>query len=252
MKLKNLFSHIPRPIKACFCAFLVIVAAVVYYIALGCPTTFQQEFRRAERAHLVGPSTIVDTLTDKDYWDFNKMIVGETENGITFFGFTYNSRPDKNIFTERSYVFSYKEKTGDTTVLAAPNYWGGSWDFNASQGINISLPVYIFTNQSEAVRAEIQLTVSSTSTKNTNGEIITLSLSEEFSANADPVKPGVFRCHLNSHDSLSAEALYLLSSVCSERNSLSKEELSTIIPVTVLLYDKDGNLIANESIEIRP
>lgn len=253
MKLKNLLSRIPRPVKACSCAILLLAAAIVYYIALGCPTlTFRQEFRRAEKAHLVGPSTIVDTLTDEDYWDFNEMIVGETEHGITFFGFTYHSRPSYNIFTKRSYVFSYREKTGDITVSAAPNFWGLHWDFNTSQGINESLPVYIFTNHPEAVRAEIELTVSGNFTETIDGEIKTIEYSEQFFARAVPVEPGIFRCYMNSCTRERTAALYLFSRVCSENTFLYAGEERTVIPITVSLYDQDDNLIAVESLEIKP
>ena len=249
MKLKDLLSRIPRPVKACSCAILLLAAAIVYYIALGCPTlTFQQEFRRAEKAHLVGPSTIVDTLTDEEYWDFNEMIVAENEHGVTFFGFTYNSRPNYNIFTKRSYVFSYREKTGNTTVLAAPNFWALHWSMDS----NNSLPVYIFTEQTNAVRADIKLTVNGIDTHYTDEKNVTVEFSEEFHADAALVKPGVLRCFLNCNTDTGTAALYLLSRVCSEDSHLNTEEASTVIPVTVDLYDENGDLIATETIEIKP
>ena len=113
-------NPIPRPVRAILCAVCAIALAIAYYIALGCPTlTDEQEFRRAEKIHLVGPSKIVDTLTS-EYSEFDKMIVGETEYGICFFGkYTYTT----GVYNkdETDYRLFYAEKTGDLTLVPAPN-----------------------------------------------------------------------------------------------------------------------------------
>ena len=70
-------QFIPRPLRACLWALLVIVLSILYYIALGCPTlSLRQELRRAEKVHLVGPSKIVDQVNGELYSEFEKMLVG--------------------------------------------------------------------------------------------------------------------------------------------------------------------------------
>ena len=55
MKLKNLFSRIPRPLRACICTVLAIVLLLSYYVMLGCPVfTMKQHFRRAEKEGFSG------------------------------------------------------------------------------------------------------------------------------------------------------------------------------------------------------
>lgn len=246
MKLKELLSRIPRPVTACISAVCVLLLAGIYYIVLGCPTlTFRQEFRRAEKANLVGPSTIVDTLDDSDYYDFNKMIVGETEYGVTFFGFTYSSRPNNNPFEDRRYVFSYQEKTGDVTVAVAPNFWGGLW--GAINGTSDSLPVYIFTEYSDAVRAEVELIVSGSHSWTEDGVKKSSEFTETFSEKASAIEPGIFRCFLTFKTDNRGEAAYQLSNIVSRSGYGTADATITAM---VWLYDEDGNIIVAQSVDI--
>lgn len=238
MKLKDLINRIPRPLKACVCTVLVIVLAVVYYIALGCPTlTFQQEFRRAEKVHLVGPSKIVDKLHNGIYRDFDKMIVGETEYGISFFGRYYNHYPYNDPFAEKQYLFTYLEKTGDITFAAAPNVWGWAWDY-----AGMSLPVYIFTDHTDAVRAEIEISVSGVSSSCTVRN-------ETFQCEANQTDPGVFRFILTSGSESESDALSLLSSVST--NNMRGGVKEAVIPILVRLYDANDKLITEKELTLR-
>lgn len=239
MKLKNFFNRIPRPLKACICAILVIVLAIAYYIALGCPTlTFQQEFRRAEKAHLVGPSTIVDTM-NREYNEFDKMIVSETEEGICFFGRYYDHYPYSAPFAEKQYLFSYVEKTGDLTIAAAPNVWGPTWSFT---NLPQQVPVYLFTEEQDAVRAEVEITVPGDLTKHT------------FQADADRLDSGVFLFWFEADTENGLSALYFFSySTGGHKHGwVSDEELAIVFPATVRLYDESENLIQETELEIRP
>ena len=54
-------EFLPRPLRACLWALLAVLVGIIYYIALGCPTlSIRQDFRRAEKVNLAGPSKIVD------------------------------------------------------------------------------------------------------------------------------------------------------------------------------------------------
>lgn len=238
MKRKITTERIPRPVKACICGVLVLVVAAVYYIALGCPTlTFTQEFHRAEKSNLVGPSQIVDRLDDT-YYEFEKLIVGETESGICFFG-----RYGSLIFGgkhsgEMRYVFTYLEKTGDLTVAAAPNVRGSFWELRG-----VELPVYVFADHPDAVRAEISVTVTGEYSQTVNGEKITRQIREQFDAEAKRSDSGVFRFILDCDDENSGYALYALS--CKTGGSwvgLTGGE-TTCIALTVRLFDEKDALI---------
>lgn len=245
MKLKNFLSRIPRSLKACVCTVLVVLLALTYYIALGCPTlSFRQEFRRAEKAHLVGPSKIIDTLNG-EYIDFDKMIVGETEYGICFFGRYYNAFPYDNPFAEKQYLFSYVEKSGDVTIAAAPNVWGSTW---ALSGIMRYVPVYLFTDEPNSVRAEVEITVVGAYNNGTAKDRI---FTEIFVGEAERSEEGFFRFGLSADDDSSLHALHYLSSktggfVFNERINESLQSITAV----VRLYDANGALVQEKELTI--
>lgn len=243
IKLKNLLHRIPRPVRACVCAALVILLAAAYYIALGCPTlTFRQEFRRAEKVHMVGPSKIVDTMNG-EYDEFDKMIVGETEEGVCFFGRYYNHYPYGDPFAEKQYMFSYVEKTGDMTLTAAPNVWL-SW---SSLRQKESIPVYLFTEVTEAVRAQVEITVIETNEGQNNKKEPP---KYTFQAEADRSDGGFFRFWLQGSDSKWVSALGHLSAVTGGHAfGVSREEFGSIL-ATVRLYNAEDQLIRDEALTI--
>lgn len=245
MTHKTIFGRIPRPLKASLCTIGVVVLAVLLYISLGCPTfSMRGELRRAEKVNLVGPSKVVDIVTSQ-YREFEKMIVGETENGVCFLGkyrHTYIGAP---LWDQSAYVFSYREKTGDITVLAAPNKGALLW-----QTAGNNLPVYIFADEPAATRAELELTVTGTDTRTVNGIKVVTNFSEVFTAEAKLLEKGVFRCILTSDNKESAFALAWLSAVSGmDPYGL---HIDTVIPGIVRLYDKNGQLITEKSITISP
>ena len=245
MKLKNWILRIPKPVKVCVCAVCVILLAAVYYIVLGCPATFRQEFRRAEKAHLVGPSKIVDSLKG-EYTEFDKMIVGETEEGICFFGkYSYN---DGNARKEKTaYYFTYLEKTGDLTLAAAPNVSGVHWSFF---GFARTLPVYLFTEDTTAARAEINIHVTGKYRSESNGKAITKAFNETFQAEASRTEEGFFRFWLEGSDKGSLSALYYLSNTTGNAWGFDYSDLPSGATATVRLYDAEGNQIREETITL--
>lgn len=240
MKKKNAFSWIPRPAKACICTLLVIVLAAAYYIALGCPTfTIEQEFRRAEKAHMVGPSKIVDH-TKGDYSEFDDMLVGETEYGICFFCKRTVTNVNKNR-EEFHYFLSYVEKTGNMTMVAAPNNHGSSWNFF---GHKQSLPVYLFVNDEKAVRAEAEIHVMKA--PNTTGYT-----EATFLAEADRTESGIFRLTIQGETNHELSAMYYFSTVTGGNNDHHPaEDIFNDITATVRLYDAQDNLIEETTLTI--
>lgn len=236
---------IPRKVRAIIAAVAVLLLAAAYYIAKGCPAlTFRQDFRRTERMNMVGPSQIVDRLSD-EYSEFDDMMVGETEYGVCFFGRDACHR--SSIFEQKEYIryFSYREKTGDITVLAAPNYWGSTWD-----EFGISIPVYIFCDYPDAVRAELKLSVTGSRTEIVSEEKQTTAFTETFTGKAELLESGVLRCFLESNygDGTTGYALALLSNVCTNYHYIDE---TAMIPCTIRLYDAEDNLIIEKDLIIR-
>lgn len=242
MKLKNLLPRIPRPVRACFCVILSIVLLLSYYVMLGCPVlTMKQHFRRAERAHMVGPSKIVDVLDESEYAEFVRMYVGESAHGVSFFGKYYNHHPYDDPFDEAQYYFYHTEKTGDMTLCVAPNVWGHNWAFF---GFEQGLPVYLFAENPNAAQAELEMTVKGSSARNAGEQF-----DARFSANAERTEESFFRFYLKADQAASLEALYTLSSAISGtaiHGIWGKEDLTEISAI-IRLYNADGQLITEES-----
>ena len=249
MNVKRFFQGIPRPVKACIYALVVILLAITYYIAIGCPTLFfRQEFRRAEKANLVGPSKIVDRLDEDDYHEYDDMLVGETEHGVCFMGRLKADVSGTRNQKKYLYQFNYREKTGDITVVTAPNFWGWHWDF-ADWGY--SLPVYIFTKHDNAASARIKLTVVGSTTQTVNNAPVTTEFSEVFIASATEIEPGVLRGFVESSGGSSNTALAALSKVCTNDGFKEADQLWMEVPCTVELFDAEGNLIVSQEMILR-
>lgn len=245
MKLKNLFSRIPRPVRACICTVLAIALLLSYYVMLGCPLlTMKQHFCRAEKVHMVGPSEIVDVIPYEQYGEYDRLYVAESANGVTFFGRYYSSSPYDDPFEEKLYHFVYIEKSEDMTLCVAPNVWGSFWDFG---GFLEQLPVYLFTEEQHGVRAELNLTV-----KFSGGSNSSANYEVPFFASADRSKEGFYRFGLSSDKEQGWTALYYLSSALGGEPHAGVYVSNyladlTQISAVIRLYDADGQLITENS-----
>lgn len=244
MKMKNILNRVPRPVKACVCAALVIMLAVVYYIALGCPTlTIKQEFRRAEKAHLIGPSTIVDTLSIEEYEEFDRLLVGESAQGITFFGRYRDQHPYENPLEEKQHYLHYVEKTGDMTLCAAPNVWGVFWE---NHGFRRTLPVYLFVEDPRAVRAEVSITVIGYRNPNQTDPF-----EVNFRGDASRSKDRFFRFTIHADQGDSLQALFYLSSLTGgNTSSVDAAWNADNITAVVRLYDNRDQLITERTLTL--
>ena len=245
-KLNAWLERIPRPVRAIFYTVLALTLAISYYIALGCPTLgMRHEFRRAEKAHMVGPSKIVDTLSNNDYHEYDKLLVGETEHGVSFFGryeVVVGTKNGRNL-TKDQYHLAYCEKTDDITLCAPPNVYGSMWD---AFELKRSLPVYVFTEHSQAARAEVEVTVVGSTGKNGFGKFTV-----PFQAEAERAKEGFFRFTFEAEQKNSLKALYYLSIVGSgDRSDMQTNDRLETITAVVRLYDASGQLIAEETLNI--
>ena len=244
MKLKNLLHRIPRPVRACICTVLAVVLLLSYYVILDCPVlTMKQHFRRAEKVHLVGPSKIVDVLDEREYGEFVRMYVGESEHGVSFFGKYYNEHPYDDPFAEKLYYFYYTEKTGDITLCVAPNVWGSTWGFVPFER---TVPAYLFTEHADAARAELLITVKGILPRENK------QFTEHLAAQADRTEEGFFRFHLSAEEADELDALYYLS-CCTSGSASSGVAINSRlngISAVIRLYDVNDHLIAEQQTTI--
>lgn len=246
-KLRNFWSRIPRPVRGCLDVVAIIILLLLLYISIGFPTiTVEQEFRRIEKLNMVGPSQIVSHLK-KPYADADDLIVGETEEGVLFFT---RKRLSAGSSYRHSYEYYYAKKTGAITVLAAP-----AWSGFMLTGY--SLPVYVFDDYPEAVRAEISVTVTGSETHNIDGTTIENDFSETFESSALRETEGHFYFTFRSIDPYTSfyndshDALTRLACVCNPSVVLSQEQReNTIVTATVWLYDSQDNLIKEDILNI--
>lgn len=238
--LQRSWLRIPRPQRAMFNILVILVLYFLIYYFLGCPPlTEEQEFRRMEKANLVGPGVILDTLDQEEYSNCTFLTVAETENGIIFYA----------KFALRPPTLSYREKTGDITVLSAP-YAPGTAITDACP----HLPVYVFDDYLKAVRAELELRVSNPAypTNNLYGEYPNpVAFDNTYRLEARREADGFFRFDIAvpevSEDAqYHRYALFYLASICH-----STVETDASVPATVRLYDENGELVAERSLIIR-
>lgn len=244
-KIRNLIFHIPKPLRAF--AGIVTICILVYLIYLSFISSFssfETEFRRMEQLNMVGPSTIVSRIDRNNYLDFSNLIVGETDEGVIFFSrLKLNSSNGGNRY---SYAYYYKEKTEDLTVLAAPLPFGYM--------MGNKLPVYVFDDYPEAVRAELTVKIQGHKNYTSNGIYVESKFSEEFSASDTRSVDGHFYFTLEAPivDAYRGrqDALELFSHISSGLYQTEGTLAPHTITATVKLYDENDCLVVEKVINI--
>lgn len=235
IKTKNIWKRTPRKFRLPILGLGIAALALALYTFAGSPTlTLEQEYRRAEKAHLVGPARILGTVeleTDfLSYWD---MLIADDGDGIIFFCYNY---PDFAELDQTELI--YRKKTGDITVLSAP------FPNESREHTTVAkLPVFIFDEYPEAVRAELDLTLNTTYDGKNFQKHYTLKSRREVS--------GYFQFTLGSvnPEGLGAEGYAIqVFTLISGYGGRSMDDYS--IPAEVRLYDADNQLICEKTLEI--
>ena len=147
--IRRFWGNIPRRVKIAVTLLALFLAGSALYIFIGCPAfTPEQRYRRLEKAHMVGPARIIDNMELVPY-NYLNLILADDGDGIIFYLYA--------DFRHGTEAFYYREKTGDLTVLAAPNL-----RYFTSQEFEAELPIFLFDNYPEAQRAQLQFTLSET------------------------------------------------------------------------------------------
>lgn len=204
---------------------ILLIFAIVYFSGLPVPIP-ELQFRRDERAHLVGPGDILG-IEEIDFSNYETMIVAETEEGVIL----WVSAPG----IARSDLV-YQEKDGENLLLAAPGYLGFMTVTD-----EVHLPLILFDRQPRAIHAEIQFTLREV----IDGE----TFEKTYRLSADRKTSGYFLFTLNSDESYNYHeglALQIFANIASHREH--RQDYS--IPVQLRFYDGRDQLIAEETLMI--
>lgn len=249
-KLKNLWNKIPRPCRAFFNLTLAFVVATIFYVSIGSPALSRtHQFRRIERANLVGPSTI---LFDEKVGIYSNahLIVAETEQNI----FTFVT---EDIFVSR---FNCFKRTGDITVVSAPKQ-GFLW---GSEYFAVDLPVFVIDTHPGATHAELKLSVKGTFEHNLNGVHYSETLDQYFSAESKREEDGIFCFVLslpfiepldnygNFLDVGHGADGFALDALAYAFTNIRPQHFNGTITAIVCLYDDNDNLIAERELLLDP
>ena len=158
-KLIAWYRRIPRRVRIVRNLLLAAVLLCLFYIFAGCPDmTAEQGYQRALRRRLLGPGEVVGILNVDVNGGYNRLLLGETEEGVTLYCYRY-----ENLGFLKGHTFSswegtlvYREKGENVTVMAAPGV-----DCDTYQE-EIHVPVILFDECPRAVRAELDVCLTGT------------------------------------------------------------------------------------------
>ena len=231
--MKKLWNKLPRLFRGSVYVALSLAAAMAIYAFLGAPTTsLERQFRRAERAHMVGPGKILGTVAlEADLGSYQSMLVAEDSEGVILYCYDHLRYDPPELV--------YREKTGDITVLCAPYP-----NENREQQTTAYLPVLVFADDPQAARAELELTLAVSYRGMDFEKTYRLEASREYE--------GFFLFRIVSHDArglgLEGTALQRFAMI-SGYHSGTYSQLE--IPATVRLYGEDGTLLAEKETLVR-
>ena len=255
-KLKRFWENIPRKVRICLNILAILALLAADYVLLGCPALSpEQHFRRLEKSNLVGPAQIVESF-EVPNGSYDHVIVADDRDAVILYCCNLrNYRWDKGTFI-------YRENEDGITVLPAPVQ-----DFSFDARI-IDLPILLFHDYPNAVRAELELTLGESlgleeTVWEQGGVVTTVPFEKTYQLEADREIGGYFRFNLHTEPEgeyvirngieiwepygKETHALRIFSRMISETRAF----LTEYVPATVRLYDRGGNLIAEETLTIR-
>ena len=247
-KLKRFRKSIPRKCRIAMNLAAAAVLLMFIYICFGCPAfTLEQQFRREEKAYLVGPSEIITTieLTNNE---FDRMIVADDGDGLI----TYCC--DVPSYRWDSGLFVYREKAEGMNLLAMPSYHFGTFD------AYLDLPIVLLHDEPKAARAELELTLGKgfdiqETVTDASGTVIRQDFEKTYCLESETAGTGffIFMLHAGTdsgqmlEDTTEGFVLKRFARMFAE----SGMYLYEYVPATVRLYDRAGNLITEETITVR-
>lgn len=255
-KLKRAWLNIPRKIRVGINVLATIFLIFALYILLECPAfTHEQKFRRMEKAELVGPSQILAGF-DQESLGYNHLILAETAEAIILFQSSGNPWDQGRL--------TYREKTGPVTILTVPRLGWHLYDAPV-----IDLPVFVFHDYHNAVRAELDLEFGEgmswyTDVNSSYGDqTFTTTYEKTWHLESDQPQDGFFRFDIHAEPegetltddyyktwrpfTSEGQALEVFSHMMEDGDSY----IYAAIPAVVRFYNEANTLIAEEHLTIR-
>ncbi|MBQ2785677.1 MAG: hypothetical protein IJF02_04170 [Oscillospiraceae bacterium] len=221
---KKKSSILPRPVRAVVFLFLALLLALTVYVGLGSPPmNAEMVFRRAERAHMVGPSKILGEFSNGEPYP-RRVIIAETDDSHILY--TVQRQP---LGYRRFYTNPKPGEIDNYTFHAYPKTEQAAL-YNVSMS-NSPVQLVLFDRQPDAVRAEMEAEL----TFLHQDEVCTMDIQTESVRTYDR-----FFLFSISKPQGSSEQWYRAMDQLISRTSDSKPE------VTIRLYDAQGNLMATE------
>ena len=216
---------LPRPVRAVVFLLLALLLALTVYVGLGSPPlNAEMTFRRAERAHMVGPSKILAEFSNGHVFP-RSVIIAETKSSHILYTVQQQEYGYRRFYTNPkegqidNYTFRVYPKTGFSAL------------YNVSLNNSSPIQLVLFDHQSDAVRAEMEAEL----TFLYQEEICTMHIQAESVRENDK-----FFLFSLLRPQGSSEQWYRAMDQLISRTSNSKPE------VTIRLYDAQGNLMATE------
>ena len=232
-KLKAWASDLPRP--AVILVNLIVIAAllVLRYVFAGTPArSIEQAYRRAERGNLVGPAEILDTIP-VDMRGYDRLLIADDGDGVILY-----TALSGNGSSGENGMLVYREKAGGVTVVPAPA------EALTFTGTDASLPVIVFDEYPEAIRAELDLTLHETDT----GADVPGAL--EFHLQAERETEGYFRFEVSwSGEARFGKEVQMINDL--GRLSTHNTSLSCAYPAAVRLFDAQNVMIYEQTLMLR-
>lgn len=253
--IKRFWQNIPRKVRIFMNILWILLLVFAAYILLGCPAFSPvQQFRRLEKANLVGPAQIIETVDLPNGLDEHLLVADDGDSVILYLY-------DDFEYRWNSYLL-YREKSEGITVLPVPNHTHFGSDLYA-----MDLPILVFHDHPGAVRAELELTIDEglgiPETKwEQGGEVHIDYFEKTYLLYADSGIDGYFRFNLHAESEdwyveagqnwgtlLGNEGL-ALQTLC-QMITENRAYLQEYATATVRLYDAENRLITEETVIIR-
>ena len=231
-KIAAFWNRLPRALRTLIQIIAILLCLVLAYLAAGSPAfTKEMEYRQWEKSHMMGPSTILGTESVSTN-HANKVMIGKDDTHLMFC--TYTDGEELRYFS-----IMFTEKYGNLNLLAA---WD-PYNYQFRNDYNFTLPLILYDECPEAVRAEVEFTLYAPEDQSTS------EYKYDFFLESTRTNDGYF--YFEIEHKAHSNPLYtnmLLSMAYISHNFSTRDTGDPNAPITVRLYDKNNQLIVDRII----
>ena len=236
-KIAAFWNRLPRALRTLIQIIAIFLCLALAYLAAGSPAfTKEMEYRQLEKCYMLGPCTILGTETVSSD-SHKKVMIGKDKTHLMLCPYT-----DGEELGYFSPIF--REKHGDLTLLAA-------WDAeNDRIGIelenNFHLPIVLFDEHPEAVRAEVEFTMYAPAEQSASG------YKYDFFLESTRTTDGYFYFEIEHKANTNQLYTNMLRGIAYISHGFGGNNIiEPTEPITVRLYDQNDRLIVDEIIYFR-